>query len=86
MQPEETNSWKSINTHTHTNTDTHTHTHTHTFHLQKLHKSFGSINTLRLIINLYAIINQGINHVGQLFNESGMTKAWLDIKNAIQFE
>ena len=24
--------------------------------------------------------NQGINHVGQLFNENGMTKAWLNIK------
>ena len=24
--------------------------------------------------------NQGINHVGQLFNENGMAKAWLDIK------
>ena len=27
--------------------------------------------------------NQGINHVGQLFKENGMAKAWLDIK--IQF-
>ena len=26
------------------------------------------------------LANQGINHGGQLFNESGMTKAWLDIK------
>ena len=30
-----------------------------------------------------SLANQGINHVGQLFNENGMTKAWLDIK--IQF-
>ena len=27
-----------------------------------------------------SLANQGINHVGQLFNENGMTKAWLDIK------
>ena len=27
-----------------------------------------------------SLVNQGINHVGQLFNENGMTKAWLDIK------
>ena len=26
------------------------------------------------------LANQGINHVGQLFKEDGMTKAWLDIK------
>ena len=30
-----------------------------------------------------SLANQGVNHVGQLFNENGMTKAWLDIK--IQF-
>ena len=29
------------------------------------------------------LANQGINHVGQLFNENGMAKAWLDFK--IQF-
>ena len=27
-----------------------------------------------------SLANQGINHVGQLFNENGMAKAWLDIK------
>ena len=27
-----------------------------------------------------SLANHGINHVGQLFKESGMTKAWLDIK------
>ena len=27
-----------------------------------------------------SLANQGINHIGQLFNENGMTKAWLDIK------
>ena len=27
-----------------------------------------------------SLANEGINHVGQLFNEYGMTKAWLDIK------
>ena len=30
-----------------------------------------------------SLANQGVNHVGQLFNENGMTKAWSDIK--IQF-
>ena len=30
-----------------------------------------------------SLANQGINHVGQLFNENNMAKAWLDIK--IQF-
>ena len=43
-----------------------------------LHKSFGSINILRidkksLCNNILA--SQGVNHVGQLFNENGMTKA-----------
>ena len=33
-----------------------------------------------------SLANQGINHVGQLFNENGMAKAWLDIKTQIQFE
>ena len=27
-----------------------------------------------------SLANQGIDHVGQLFNENGMRKAWLDIK------
>ena len=27
-----------------------------------------------------SLANQGINYVGQLFNENGMAKAWLDIK------
>ena len=27
-----------------------------------------------------SLADQGINHVGQLFKENGMTKAWLDIK------
>ena len=27
-----------------------------------------------------SLANQGINHVGQLFKENGMTKGWLDIK------
>ena len=27
-----------------------------------------------------SLANQGVNHVGQLFKENGMTKAWLDIK------
>ena len=27
-----------------------------------------------------SLANEGINHVGQLFKENGMTKAWLDIK------
>ena len=27
-----------------------------------------------------SLANQGINHVGQLFNENDMTKAWIDIK------
>ena len=27
-----------------------------------------------------SLANKGINHVGQLFKENGMTKAWLDIK------
>ena len=33
-----------------------------------------------------SLANQGINHVGQLFNENGMAKAWLDIKTQIQLE
>ena len=27
-----------------------------------------------------SLVNEGINHVAQLFNENGMKKAWLDIK------
>ena len=27
-----------------------------------------------------SLANQGINHVGKLFNENGMAKAWLDIR------
>ena len=27
-----------------------------------------------------SLANQGINHVGKLFNENGMAKSWLDIK------
>ena len=30
-----------------------------------------------------SLTNEGINHVGQLFNEKGMTKAWLDIKTQL---
>ena len=31
-----------------------------------------------------SLANQGINHVGQLFKENGMTKAWLDIKTQLK--
>ena len=45
-------------------------------HIKTLSKHISSSNN--------SLANQGINHVGQPFNENGMINAWSD--NKIQFE